>query len=248
MRRVVITGLGIVSPLGCGVEASWKRLLAGESGARRITEFDVSDLSCQIGCTIPRGDYSDGAYDPDDWMEPKEQRKVDDFIVYAMAAAQQAANSLNRPSPQAAAPPPAGPPPLPVQDQWFAAVNGKDMAEMDRILTDDTAQDVPFNESGVIEWPKLRRAGGRADVLEYWRVAWKKERHVDVRVEDLVEAKDLPVVFAEATGHHVMADGKPYENRYIFRFDLRDGRIARAREYYNPVNTARAFGRPIAAG
>jgi 3-oxoacyl-[acyl-carrier-protein] synthase II len=90
MRRVVITGLGIVSPLGCGVEASWKRLIAGESGARRITEFDVSDIACQIGCTIPRGDYSAGAYNPDEWMEPKEQRKVDDFIVYAMAAATQA--------------------------------------------------------------------------------------------------------------------------------------------------------------
>jgi len=90
MRRVVITGLGIVSPLGCGVEASWKRLIAGESGARRITEFDVSDLACQIGCTIPRGDYAQGAYNPDEWMEPKEQRKVDDFIVYAMCAADQA--------------------------------------------------------------------------------------------------------------------------------------------------------------
>ncbi|MGB0086708.1 MAG: beta-ketoacyl-ACP synthase II [Rhodomicrobiaceae bacterium] len=90
MRRVVITGLGIVSPLGCGVEASWKRLIAGESGARRITEFDVSDLSCQIAGCIPRGAYADGAYNADEWMEPKEQRKVDDFIVYAMTAADQA--------------------------------------------------------------------------------------------------------------------------------------------------------------
>ncbi len=90
MRRVVITGLGIVSPLGCGVEASWKRLLAGESGASRVTEFDVSDISCQVACSIPRGAYADGKYNPDDWMEPKEQRKVDDFIVYAMAAADQA--------------------------------------------------------------------------------------------------------------------------------------------------------------
>ncbi|HEY7643662.1 MAG TPA: beta-ketoacyl-ACP synthase II [Hyphomicrobiales bacterium] len=90
MRRVVITGLGIVSPLGCGVEASWKRLIAGESGARRVTDFDVSDLSCQIACLIPRGSYAEGAYNPDEWMEPKEQRKVDDFIVYAMCAADQA--------------------------------------------------------------------------------------------------------------------------------------------------------------
>jgi 3-oxoacyl-[acyl-carrier-protein] synthase II len=90
MRRVVITGVGMVSPLGCGVETSWSRLLAGDNTAERIENFEVDDLSCQIACQIPRGDGSDGTFNPDDWMEPKEQRKVDDFIVYAMAAATQA--------------------------------------------------------------------------------------------------------------------------------------------------------------
>ncbi|CAL8980820.1 3-oxoacyl-[acyl-carrier-protein] synthase 2 [Rhodoplanes serenus] len=90
MRRVVVTGMGMVTPLGCGVEASWKRLLAGESGARKIEKFDVSDLPAKIACTIPRGDGSDGTWNPDQWMEPKEQRKVDEFIVFAMAAAKQA--------------------------------------------------------------------------------------------------------------------------------------------------------------
>jgi 3-oxoacyl-[acyl-carrier-protein] synthase II len=90
MRRVVITGLGLVSPLGCGVEHTWSHLLAGENAARRVESFDVSDLTCQVACQIPRGDGSDGTYNPDDWMEPKEQRKVDDFIIYAVAAAQQA--------------------------------------------------------------------------------------------------------------------------------------------------------------
>jgi len=90
MRRVVITGLGLVSPVGCGVEASWANLLAGKSGARTIEEFDVSDLSCKIANFVPRGDKSDGKFNPDDWMEPKEQRKVDDFIIYAVAAADQA--------------------------------------------------------------------------------------------------------------------------------------------------------------
>ena len=90
MRRVVITGLGIVSPLGCGVEQTWSRLKAGENAAGRIDTFDVSDLSCQVACEIPRGDGSNGTYNADDWMEPKEQRKVDDFIVFAMAAADQA--------------------------------------------------------------------------------------------------------------------------------------------------------------
>ena len=90
MRRVVITGLGMVTPLGCGVEPTWRRLLNGQSGARRIESFDVSDLPAKIGCSIPRGDRAEGAYNPDQWMEPKEQRKVDEFIAFAMCAARQA--------------------------------------------------------------------------------------------------------------------------------------------------------------
>ena len=70
LRRVVVTGLGLVTPLGCGVETTWKRLLAGESGARRITEFEVADLSCQIASFVPRGATSEGKFNPDDWMEP----------------------------------------------------------------------------------------------------------------------------------------------------------------------------------
>ena len=92
LRRVVVTGLGMVSPLACGVEETWSRLLEGRSGARRVEEFEVSDLACQIANFVPRGDGSDGTFNPTDWMEPKEQRKVDDFIIYAMAAAQQALN------------------------------------------------------------------------------------------------------------------------------------------------------------
>ncbi|MCC0020484.1 MAG: beta-ketoacyl-ACP synthase II [Nitratireductor sp.] len=90
MRRVVVTGLGMVSPLGCGVEVTWKRILEGQNAADRVTNFAVDDIAAQIACQIPRGDGSDGTFNPDDWMEPKEQRKVDDFIIYSMAAAQQA--------------------------------------------------------------------------------------------------------------------------------------------------------------
>jgi 3-oxoacyl-[acyl-carrier-protein] synthase II len=90
MRRVVVTGLGMVTPLGCGVEATWRRLVAGESGASRIEKFEVADLPAQIACQIPRGDGSNGTFNPDQWMEPKEQRKVDEFIVFAMCAATQA--------------------------------------------------------------------------------------------------------------------------------------------------------------
>jgi 3-oxoacyl-[acyl-carrier-protein] synthase II len=90
MRRVVVTGLGMLTPLGCGVEATWKRLLAGDSGASKIEHFDVSDIPCKIAMQIPRGDGSNASFNPDQWMEPKEQRKVDDFIIYAMCAARQA--------------------------------------------------------------------------------------------------------------------------------------------------------------
>ncbi|MGE3992045.1 beta-ketoacyl-ACP synthase II [Pseudorhodoplanes sp.] len=90
MRRVVVTGLGMVTPLGCGVEATWQRILEGKSGARKIETFEVSDLPCKIACVVPRGDGTDGTFNPDQWMEPKEQRKVDPFIMYALSAARQA--------------------------------------------------------------------------------------------------------------------------------------------------------------
>jgi 3-oxoacyl-[acyl-carrier-protein] synthase II len=93
MRRVVVTGMGMVTPLACGVEETWSRLVAGESGARKIERFDVSDISCKIAGIIPYGDGTGGTFNPDRWMEPKEQRKVDKFIVYAMCAARQALES-----------------------------------------------------------------------------------------------------------------------------------------------------------
>ena len=90
MRRVVVTGLGMVTPLGGGVEHSWSRLIAGDSGAARVTAFETDDLACRIACSLPFGDGTGGTFNPDDWMEVKEQRKVDPFITYAVAAATQA--------------------------------------------------------------------------------------------------------------------------------------------------------------
>ncbi|TCP61915.1 3-oxoacyl-[acyl-carrier-protein] synthase II [Rhodovulum bhavnagarense] len=90
MRRVVITGMGMVSPLACGVEQTWKRLLDGQSGIGPITRFDASRVATTYAAELPLGDGGDATFNPDDWMEPKERRKVDDFILYAMAAAMQA--------------------------------------------------------------------------------------------------------------------------------------------------------------
>ena len=90
MRRVVVTGLGLVTPLACGVEETWSRLLAGQSGASPITKFKTDDLPTKIACQVPRGDGSEGSFNPDQWVDPKEQRRMDDFIIYGLAAAKQA--------------------------------------------------------------------------------------------------------------------------------------------------------------
>ncbi len=90
MRRVVVTGLGMISPLGSGVKPTWERLINGESGIGSIQSFDVSDLPCKIAGQVPIGESDEGRFDADRYMAPKDRRKVDQFIVYGMAAAEQA--------------------------------------------------------------------------------------------------------------------------------------------------------------
>jgi 3-oxoacyl-[acyl-carrier-protein] synthase II len=93
MRRVVVTGLGLVTPLACGVEATWQRLINGESGLGPITRFDASEMSAKIAGQVPlKADFPDraDAFDPDEWMEAKDRKRVDDFIVFGLAAAKQA--------------------------------------------------------------------------------------------------------------------------------------------------------------
>jgi 3-oxoacyl-[acyl-carrier-protein] synthase II len=90
MRRVVVTGLGLVTPLACGVEETWARLLEGKSGAAPITKFKADDLGTRIACQVPRGDGANGTFNPDNWVDPKEQRRIDDFILFGLAAAHQA--------------------------------------------------------------------------------------------------------------------------------------------------------------
>src|SRR3978361_674403 len=97
MRRVVVTGLGLLTPLGHGVDVSWKNILAGKSGANRITAFDTTDYACQIACEVPRvdgrgggGPDIEGSFDPDLVMSAKDRKRVDDFILYGIAAADEA--------------------------------------------------------------------------------------------------------------------------------------------------------------
>jgi len=102
MRRVVVTGIGMVSPLAWGAEKTWQAILAGKSGAGRISAFDVTDYACQVACEVPRvsgrgggGPDVDGSFDPDKVMTAREQRRIDDFILYAMAAADEAVKDAN---------------------------------------------------------------------------------------------------------------------------------------------------------
>jgi 3-oxoacyl-[acyl-carrier-protein] synthase II len=90
MRRVVVTGLGLVTPLGCGVEPTWQRLIAGQSGLQKIDRFETADLPCKIAAQLPEGAAADGLWNADEWVEKREQRKIDPFITYGIAAAQQA--------------------------------------------------------------------------------------------------------------------------------------------------------------
>lgn len=95
LRRAVVTGLGLVTPLGTGVDATWSRLLDGQSGAGPITRFDASGYPCQIACEVKRGDGTDGTFNADDWVDPKEQKRMDPFIIYSQAAAKQALDDAN---------------------------------------------------------------------------------------------------------------------------------------------------------
>lgn len=97
MRRVVVTGLGLVTPLACGVEETWSRLLDGQSGAGPIERFDAigSGVATTYACEVPRGDGTNGTFNPDDWLAPKEQRKIGDFILYGIVAAEMAVTDAN---------------------------------------------------------------------------------------------------------------------------------------------------------
>src|ERR1051325_2543408 len=90
MRRLVVSGMGLVTPLGIGLEQVWRRLVAGESGIRAIQSFDVSDLPSRVAAQVPQGDRESGLFNADDWVPPKDQRRMDQFIIYAMAAGDQA--------------------------------------------------------------------------------------------------------------------------------------------------------------
>jgi 3-oxoacyl-[acyl-carrier-protein] synthase II len=90
MNRVVVTGMGLVTPFGCGGEHNWNKLISGNSSAKKITKFDVKDYKCQVACEVPHGNGDNGTFNAEEWIEKKELKKIDDFIKYAMAASEEA--------------------------------------------------------------------------------------------------------------------------------------------------------------
>ena len=90
MKRVVVTGIGLVTPLGCGKDSNWDNLISGKSGAGKITKFDTTDFKCQVACEVPQGDGKNGTFNAEDWIEKKELKKIDEFIKFVLAAGKEA--------------------------------------------------------------------------------------------------------------------------------------------------------------
>ena len=95
MRRVVVTGAGMVTPLGCGVDYNWDKLLKGVSGAGTITRYNTENSKCKVACEVPLGNGNDGTFNPEDWIEKKEIKKIDDFIKYSLAATEESFKNSN---------------------------------------------------------------------------------------------------------------------------------------------------------
>ena len=100
MRRVVVTGAGMVTPLGCGVDYNWEKLIQGVSGASIISRFNVEDSKCKVACEVPLGDGRDGTFNAENWIEKKEIKKIDDFIKYSLAASEESFKNSNLPIPK----------------------------------------------------------------------------------------------------------------------------------------------------
>ena len=132
---------------------------------------------------------------------------------------------------------------------FFRAIAQRDMAALGDAVTDDAVYEMPFSESGSTEPGLFRRFEGRAAVLEFWeKTSGSGIASLPPEDVELSITADGARLFIEQRGNMTMPDGKPYRNRYVFRFDIRDGRVAEVREYINPIIAAYAFGRPVANG
>ncbi|WCT72188.1 nuclear transport factor 2 family protein [Sphingomonas naphthae] len=131
--------------------------------------------------------------------------------------------------------------------RWNRAIRAKELDGLRAMMTDDVVIELPFNESGRTEQGFFRVYRGRDACVDFWREAFAQEGRVNrsTEIETSVTA-DGARIFVEFQGDVTMQSGRAYRNRYVMRFDLVDGRISRLREYYNPIQSAYAFGRPVA--
>ncbi|MGE0830128.1 MAG: nuclear transport factor 2 family protein [Hyphomonadaceae bacterium] len=130
---------------------------------------------------------------------------------------------------------------------WFGALHHKDRAAIPAMMSDDIVIELPLNESGKTDEGCYRVYRGKEEVMGFWEAAFKAEgQSYGFTDTDLTINADGSRIFLEARGHLTMSSGKTYRNRYVFRFDIADGKIKHCKEYYNPIQSAYAFGRPIA--
>lgn len=132
---------------------------------------------------------------------------------------------------------------------FFRSIGRRDMAALREVLTDDAVYQMPFCESGSTEPGDYRRFEGRDEVVAFWeQTSGAGLKAAPPENVELSLAADGSRLFIEQRGNMTTADGRSYRNRYVFRFDIRDGRVAQVREYINPIISAYAFRRPIAGG
>jgi len=131
--------------------------------------------------------------------------------------------------------------------RWHKALHDQDIDALPSLMTDDVVIELPFSKSGRVEPGHFRVFTGTEQVLGFWRAAFQAEKAVHGLMDcEFTMSADGAVSFLEARGHLTMANGNDYRNRYVMRVDVRDGKIAKVREYYNPVQSAFAFRRPVA--
>ena len=136
---------------------------------------------------------------------------------------------------------------LKVMAAWFDRVHAKDLDSIATLMTEDVVVELPFNESGKTDQASYRIYRGIPAVLDFWATAFKHEGTIHPWEEtDLTINSDGSRAFLEARGNLTMTNGRNYRNRYVMRFDFRDGKLSRCKEYYNPIQSAYGFGRPVA--
>jgi ketosteroid isomerase-like protein len=134
---------------------------------------------------------------------------------------------------------------LELATRWVNATSSKDSLVLNTLYADDTILEFPFGEAGAVEWAEVRRVSGKDNVLAFWNNAFENIGEFGWNLEETFVSADGSTAFVEAAGDHIMKSGARYKNRYVLRFTVSQEKITHVREYNNPVNSAKAFGRGL---